>query len=107
MGPGRSHYSTRDFPTKCVLEAEFASARYQKEDCIRSSDGLHEWWRDIEFGMVAVYEFDDIEYRTFDRTGRVVGDSHGKGDTGVEGVESFLRWEEKVVGCVDKTAVLL
>lgn len=39
--------------------------------------------------MVAVYEFDDIEYRSLDWTRRVAGDSDGAGDTGVEGVEPF------------------
>lgn len=48
--------------------------------------------RDIEYGMVSIYEFDDIEYRSFDGTRGVVGHSDGSGDTSVEGVEPFLRW---------------
>lgn len=37
--------------------------------------------------MVAVYEFDDIEFRSLDWARRVVGHRDGSGDTGVESVE--------------------
>jgi hypothetical protein len=47
--------------------------------------------------MVTVYEFNDIEYRTLDWTRGVAGVGDGSGDTGVEGVEPFLRREEAVV----------
>lgn len=91
MGFDRSHYSAGDFPKKCVLTAKFAPTRHQKEDYFRSGDGLHERRGDIEYGMVPLYEFDDIEYRTLDWTRGVVGDSDGERATGIEGVEPFLR----------------
>lgn len=86
LGPSRSHHRTGNFPTKCILPVKFTPTGYQKEDYLRSSDGLHEWRRDIEYGMVAVYEFDDDEYRTFDWTRRVAGDFDGSGTSSVEGV---------------------
>lgn len=68
MGSYRSHGGAGDFAAKCIFTAKFASTGYQKEDCLRPSDGLHEWRRDIEYGMVSVYEFDDVEYRSLDWT---------------------------------------
>lgn len=87
MGPYGSHNGAGDLPTKRILTAEFTPTGYQKEDHLRSGDGLHEWGRDIEYGMVAVYEFDDIEYRSLDWARRVVSHCDGSGDTGVESVE--------------------
>ena len=92
MGPDGSHNSAGDFPTQCILPAEFTPTGYQKEDYFRSGDGLHERWGDFEYGMVAIYEFDDVEHWALDWTRRVVGDRDGSGDTGVEGVDPFLRW---------------
>lgn len=40
--------------------------------------------------MVPVYEFDDIEFRPFHWTGRVVGHCDGSRDTSVEGIEGIL-----------------
>ena len=95
LGPRRSDDGTCDVPAKCVLTAKFAPAGYQKEDYLGSGDGLHEWKRDSEYGMVAVYEFYDIEYRSCHWTGRVVGHRDGSGDTSVEGIDiSFSREEE-------------
>jgi len=68
MGPYWSHYSACDLAAKCILTAKLAPTGYQKEDYLRPGDGLHEWRRDIEYGMVAVYEFDDVEYRSLDWT---------------------------------------
>jgi len=68
MGPYWSHYGACNLPTKRILAAKFTSTGYQEEDYLRSRDGLHEWRRDIEYGMVAVYEFDDVEYRSLDWT---------------------------------------
>ena len=97
MGSYGSHHSTSDFPAKCILTVEFASTGYQKEDHLRPSDGLHERRRDIEYGMVAVYEFDDVEYRSLDWAWGMAGHSDGSGYTGVEGVEPFPRRGEQVV----------
>ena len=107
MGPCGSHHGTGDFPTQRILTAELTPTGYKKEDYHGPGDGLHERRRDIEYGMVSVYEFDDIEYRSLDRTRRVVGDSDGSGDTGVEGVEPFLRREEKPGDCMDGCILLL
>ena len=56
--------------------------------------------------MVALYEFDDIEYRSLYWTGRVAGHCDGPGDTGVENIEiSSIRKEgcchaDSVGGCI-------
>ena len=106
MGFDGSHRSAGDFPPKCILAIEFAPTGYQKKDNLRPSDGVHEWRRDIEYGMVPVHEFDDIEYRSFHWSRRVVGHRDGAGDPGVEGVETFLRregwrsaWEDAFFCC--------
>lgn len=97
MGSYGSYHSTSDLPAKCILTVKFASTGYQKEDHLRPSDGLHERRRDIEYGMVPVYEFDDIEYRSFDGTRGMAGHCDGSGYTSVKGVEPFPRREERVV----------
>ena len=97
MGSYGSHHSTSDFPAKCILTVKFASTGHQKEDHLRPSDGLHERRRDIEYGMVPIYEFDDVEYRSLDWTWGMAGHCDGSGYTSVEGVEPFPRREERVV----------
>jgi hypothetical protein len=95
VGSDGPHYGAGDFPAKCILPVKLTSAGYKKEDNHGSSDGLHQWRRDIEYGMVAVYEFDDVEYRSFDRGRRVVGHRDGSGDTGAEGVERLSSTGER------------
>jgi len=104
VGSYGSHHSTSDFSAECILTVKFASTGYQKEDHLRPSDGLHERRRDIEYGMVPVYEFDDIEYRSLDGTRGMAGHSDGSGYTGVEGVEPFPRGEEQVAVCMSALA---
>lgn len=86
MGLSRIYAECNFTAGSSKLSSKLSSPRREKKGGHRSCHGVLCAKRDYELGMVTTDSWNDDEYRSLDRTGRMDSNSHWQVDKGVEGV---------------------